>query len=98
MKYNLSKEQVNKYNKDGYIIIENVIDQNFLNELNHATDRMLKAAKLVNKYNDQFDLAPNHSSENPSVRRIKQPQKYDEVFKKLLFYPKYYTKSYISFR
>ena len=48
MKYNLSKEQVNKYNKDGYIIIENVIDQNFLNELNHATDRMLKAAKLVN--------------------------------------------------
>ena len=87
MKYNLSKEQVNKYNKDGYIIIENVIDQNFLNELNHATDRMLKAAKLVNKSNDQFDLAPNHSSENPSVRRIKQPQKYDEVFKKLLFYP-----------
>ena len=87
MKYSLSKEQVNEYNKYGYIIIENVIDQNFLNELNLATDRMLKAAKLVRKSNDQFDLAENHSSSNPSVRRIKQPQKHDEVFKKLLFYP-----------
>jgi len=87
MKYNLSKEQVNEYNKNGYIIVENVIDHKFLNELNGATDKMLKDAKLINKSNDQFDLGANHSSSSPSVRRIKQPQNYDKIFKKLLLYP-----------
>jgi hypothetical protein len=87
MKYNLSKDQVNEYNKNGYIIVENVINKKFLNELNIATDKMLKDAKLIVKSNDQFDLGPNHSLSNPSVRRIKQPQNYNDIFKKLLFYP-----------
>ena len=87
MSYSLHKEQIREYNKNGYLIIEDVIDQNFLKELNLATDIMIKDAKSISKSNDQFDLGSNHSKSNPSVRRIKQPQKHNEVFKKLLFYP-----------
>ena len=87
MNYNLSNEQVKEYHKNGYIIIKNVINKNFLSELNIATDEMLKHAELIKNSNEQFDLGVNHTSSNISVRRIKQPQKYNEVFKKLLFYP-----------
>tara|TARA_B110000014_G_scaffold257523_1_gene242230 strand:- start:837 stop:1724 length:888 start_codon:yes stop_codon:yes gene_type:complete len=87
MNYNLSNEQVKEYHKNGYIIIKNVINKNFLSELNNATDEMLKHAELIKNSNEQFDLGVNHTSSNISVRRIKQPQKYNEVFKKLLFYP-----------
>ena len=87
MNYNLSNEQVKEYHKNGYIIIKNVINKNFLSELNIATDEMLKHAELIKNSNEQFDLGVNHSPSNISVRRIKQPQKYNEVFKKLLFYP-----------
>ncbi len=87
MNYNLSNEQVKEYHKNGYIIIKNVINKNFLSELNNATDEMLKHAELIKNSNEQFDLGVNHTPSNISVRRIKQPQKYNEVFKKLLFYP-----------
>ena len=87
MSYSLHKEQIREYNKNGYLIIEDVIDQNFLKELNLATNTMIKNAKSISKSNDQFDLGPNHSKSNPSVRRIKQPQNHNEVFEKLLFYP-----------
>tara|TARA_B100000579_G_scaffold425400_1_gene431084 strand:- start:2138 stop:3007 length:870 start_codon:yes stop_codon:yes gene_type:complete len=87
MSYSLHKEQIREYNKNGYLIIEDVIDQNFLKELNLATDTMINDAKSISKSNDQFDLGPNHSKSNPSVRRIKQPQNHNEVFEKLLFYP-----------
>jgi len=87
MNYNLSNDQVNEYNENGYLIVENVVNKIFLNELNSATDKMLKYATLINNSDEQFDLGDNHTSSKPSVRRIKQPQKHSDVFKKLLFYP-----------
>ena len=83
----LSLEQVKKYEKDGYIIIDNVIDKFFLNKIKLATDKIVEKASLINKSNDQYDLADNHSKNKPSIRRIKQPQNFDNTFKELLFYP-----------
>ena len=83
----LSLEQVKKYEKDGYIIIDNVIDKFFLNKIKLATDKIVEKSSLINKSNDQYDLADNHSKNKPSIRRIKQPQNFDNTFKELLFYP-----------
>ena len=83
----LSIEQVKKYEKDGYIIIDNVIDKIILDKIQLATDKIVENASLINKSNDQYDLADNHSKNKPSIRRIKQPQNFDNTFKELLFYP-----------
>ena len=83
----LSLEQVKKYEKDGYIIIDNVIDKIILDKIQLATDKIVENASLINKSNDQYDLADNHSKNKPSIRRIKQPQNFDNTFKELLFYP-----------
>ena len=83
----LSLEQVKKYEKDGYIIIDNVIDKVILDKIKLATDKIVEKSSLINKSNDQYDLADNHSKNKPSIRRIKQPQNFDNTFKELLFYP-----------
>ena len=83
----LSLEQVKKYEKDGYIIIDNVIDKVILDKVKLATDKIVENASCINKSNDQYDLADNHSKNKPSIRRIKQPQNFDNTFKELLFYP-----------
>ncbi len=83
----LSLEQVKKYEKDGYIIIDNVIDKVILDKIKLATDKIVENASWINKSNDQYDLADNHSKSKPSIRRIKQPQNFDNTFKELLFYP-----------
>ena len=83
----LSIEQVKKYEKDGYIIIDNVIDKVILDKVKLATDKIVENASCINKSNDQYDLADNHSKNKPSIRRIKQPQNFDNTFKELLFYP-----------
>jgi ectoine hydroxylase-related dioxygenase (phytanoyl-CoA dioxygenase family) len=83
----LSLEQVKKYEKDGYIIIDNVIDKVILDKIKLATDKIVENASWINKSNDQYDLADNHSKNKPSIRRIKQPQNFDNTFKEFLFYP-----------
>ena len=83
----LSIEQVKKYEKDGYIIIDNVIDKVILDKVKLATDKIVENASWIIKSNDQYDLADNHSKNKPSIRRIKQPQNFDNTFKEFLFYP-----------
>ena len=76
MIYNLSTEQVKKYNEEGYVIIDNVIDKGLLDRVKLASDKIVDKASLINKSNDQYDLAENHSKNKPSVRRVKQPQSF----------------------
>ena len=87
MSYKLSAKQIKKYNEDGFVIIDNVIDEDFLNKVKLATTKIVEKASLINNSNDQYDLADNHSRSKISVRRIKQPHSFDNTFKDLLYYP-----------
>ena len=87
MSYKLSAKQIKKYNEDGFVIIDNVIDKDFLNKVKLATTKIVEKASLIDNSNDQYDLADNHSRSKISVRRIKQPHSFDNTFKDLLYYP-----------
>jgi ectoine hydroxylase-related dioxygenase (phytanoyl-CoA dioxygenase family) len=87
MSYKLSTKQIKKYNEDGFVIIDNVIDENFLNKIKLATTKIVEKASLIDNSNDKYDLADNHSKNKVSVRRIKQPHSFDNTFKDLLYYP-----------
>ena len=87
MSYKLSAKQIKKYNEDGFVIIDNVIDEDFLNKVKLATTKIVEKASLIDNSNDQYDLADNHSRSKISVRRIKQPHSFDNTFKDLLYYP-----------
>ena len=57
MSYKLSTKQIKKYNEDGFVIIDNVIDEDFLNKVKLATTKIVEKASLINNSNDQYDLA-----------------------------------------
>ena len=87
MSHKLSKKQIKTYNEEGFIVIDNVIDEHFLNKVKLATTKIVEKASFIDKSDDKYDLADNHSKGKPSVRRIKQPHSFDNIFKELLFYP-----------
>ena len=87
MSYKLSKKQIKTYNEEGFIVIDNVIDEHFLNKVKLATTKIVEKASFIDTSDDKYDLADNHSKGKPSVRRIKQPHSFDNIFKELLFYP-----------
>ena len=69
----LSTEQINSYNEKGYLVVENAIPVDKLKELQQVTDDFVNNSREVKENDEIYDLSPDHSSENPNLRRLKNP-------------------------
>jgi len=69
----LSAIQVEAYNRNGYLAIENVLTVAELEELRRLTDEFVERSRNVTANDAIFDLEPGHSAASPSLRRIKHP-------------------------
>ena len=69
----LSEKQINAYKKNGYLVVEDVIPPETLKILQDVTDAFVEGAKNVTEHNETYDLADDHSKENPKLRRLKNP-------------------------
>ena len=78
----LSKEQIDKYRQDGYLVIEHAINQETMQELLDVTARIVAGAKGLTDHTDVLDLEPTHTPEEPRVRRIKKPHLADPFYRK----------------
>ena len=67
----LTQEQIDFYNENGYLGVENVLSAEEVADLQRATDEFVEKSREVTEHTDIFDLEPGHTSENPRVRRIK---------------------------
>jgi len=76
----LSKQQVEFYHEEGYIVVENVLDKALLIKLREVTDEVAASAKNLTVSNDIIDLEPGHNREAPRVRRIKRPHLAHEFY------------------
>ena len=76
----LSKQQVEFYHEEGYIVVENVLDKALLIKLREVTDEVAASAKNLTESNDIIDLEPGHNREAPRVRRIKRPHLAHEFY------------------
>lgn len=84
----ISQDQINFYNEKGYLIVENVLSQDEIKELGSITDNFVEKSKNITKHNEDFDIEPGHSKENPKLRRIKKPEKQHSIYEKTLKHPK----------
>ena len=80
----LSAKQIDFYKTNGYLTISNVINQDELNELKTVTEKWVNKSRSITEDNEIFVLELNHSSENPRLKRIKEPYKVDETYKNLV--------------
>ena len=69
----LTKKQINSYKKNGYLVVENVIPPETLKKLQQITDEFVEGARNITEHDETYDLADDHSKENPKLRRLKNP-------------------------
>jgi len=76
----LSKDEINFYNDQGYLLVEDVISENQHKEMLALIDGFFEKSKMIKENDNIFDLEDGHSSDNPRLKRIKQPHQHSQFF------------------
>jgi ectoine hydroxylase-related dioxygenase (phytanoyl-CoA dioxygenase family) len=76
----ITKQQVDFYNEQGYVLVENVIDESTLATIRRVIDEVVAGARGKSKHDDVYDLEPTHTPDSPRVRRIKKPHLVHPIF------------------
>lgn len=79
----ITNEQINYYKDKGYLVVENAIPQDKLKELQKVTDEYVANSKDTVANDEVYDLADDHSSTNPNLRRLKNPHLLHDVYKNI---------------
>jgi len=76
----LTDQEIERYNEDGYLVIQDVVPADRLKAVIAETERMLEMAPTLTESNGVLDLDPAHTPDNPRVRRIFSPHSNSEFF------------------
>lgn len=80
----LSKEQIEFYFDQGYLLIEAVLTPEELLKMQEITYDLIDKSRTATKSNDQYDLDKGHSAETPKLTRVKLPHKQHPFFWEVL--------------
>jgi len=80
--------QVATYQRDGFIVVENVLDAGEVEALRRATEELVEKSREVTEHTSVYDLEPTHSATEPRVRRIKAPHSVHPVYDSVMRNPK----------
>ena len=83
----ISSAQLEKYENDGYVVVEDVLESSTLKRLRDVTDEVVASAAELTTHSEALDLEESHTPENPRVRRIKRPHLVHEFYLKLARHP-----------
>jgi len=83
----LSRDQIDAYHNDGFIVVENVLSAAEVKALREVTDDFVERARDVATHDDVYDLEPSHSAAEPRVRRIKIPHAQHDVYASVMRHP-----------
>ena len=69
----LSQDQIEFYNENGYLMVEDAVSPDGLNALRDLTYEFIERSRSVTTSNDLYDLDEGHSPAQPKLTRIKLP-------------------------
>ena len=76
----LTERQRESYFDDGFILLENIIPEDWLGKLRAATQHLVEQSRSIRKSDAVFDIEPDHTAVNPRLRRVSSPVDRDPVF------------------
>ena len=76
----LSPTDIEHYDRDGYLVVEDVLTDEQVAALRQGADDWVEASRQVEANGDVFDLEPGHNGDRPHVRRIKNPAALNEAY------------------
>lgn len=77
----LTPQQLEAYERDGVVLVENVADEATLAAMRRALAELIAQSAAVTAHNEIYDLEPDHTARNPRLRRIKHPHLRNPVFR-----------------
>ncbi len=69
----LTQAQREFYFENGYLLVEAVVDDDWLARLRAATEEMVDRSRALTRSDRIFDLEPGHSADEPRLRRLTSP-------------------------
>ena len=69
----LTRRQREDYFNDGFILLEKVVPDDWLDKLRSATSELVERSRSVSKSDAVYDLEPDHTREAPRLRRVSSP-------------------------
>ena len=76
----LSKQQIEFYNENGYLLVENAVSPAQLARMRDIAYDFIEKSRAVSVSDDVFDLDDGHSAEAPRLTRIKLPHRQHPYF------------------
>lgn len=76
----LTNEQIQFYEENGYLMVENAIDPEQLAHLQQVTTEFIEQSRECTENNELFDLDDGHTKQSPKLTRIKQPHIQHDVY------------------
>ena len=76
----LTQNQIDSYNENGYLAVENVLSSDELESLCTVTDDYVEQSRKITESDDIFDLEPGHTAVSPKLRRIKKPASHHPLY------------------
>ncbi|HTO48178.1 MAG TPA: phytanoyl-CoA dioxygenase family protein [Burkholderiales bacterium] len=76
----LTQSQREFYFREGYLLLEKAIGEDWIRRLRVATEEMVERSRKVTKSDKIFDLEPAHRPDAPRLRRVSNPVEHHPVF------------------
>ncbi|UCH48489.1 MAG: phytanoyl-CoA dioxygenase family protein [Betaproteobacteria bacterium] len=76
----LTRQQREFFFANGYLLLERVLDEEWIARLRAATDEMIERSRAVSKSDSVFDLEPDHTRDHPRLRRVTNPAQQHPAF------------------
>ena len=76
----VSRQQQETYFENGYLLVENAVDEATLKKLQVCTAKAIDDSRKVVISDAVWDIEPGHSADNPRLRRLTSPNDYDETY------------------
>ena len=83
----ISPEQVAAYQRDGFLVVHDLLDADEVAALRRVTDELVEQSRNVTEHDRVYDLEPTHSAQAPRVRRIKAPHAQHAVYDTVMRHP-----------
>ena len=81
----LTPEQIADYDRQGYLVLEKQIPDEWIAKVRDEITRFEAEAATMTASNDRLDLEDTHTPENPRLRRVKLPHTISDVMRELMY-------------
>ena len=76
----MTTAQRQQFFADGFLVLEDVIDEDWLKRLRTATTELVEASREVPESDERFVLENGHSAATPRLRRLTSPVSHHPTF------------------